>query len=350
MLVAFAAAVAMAAASDIFVGWPASEPIKADPRETHLANLRQITFGGQNAEAYWSYDGSMLVWQSSQPEYPDEQIFTMTAGGDNRKLRSTGLGRCTCSYYTPDGKWIYFSSTHELDPGKQAPVDMSKGYVWMVNPNYRLYRVPAKGGKIEKVLDLPGYVAETTIDPNGKYMVFTSDYEGDLDIYRCDLDGKNIKRLTDAKGYDGGPFVSWDGKLVAYRRSAAFKSAQELKDYEDLLAQNLVRPTEMDLWVMDADGSHKRQVTKLPGASFAPFILPGNKKILFSTNFMNPRGADFDIYMCGLDGSKLERVTYAPGFDGFPMVSRDGSRIVFASNRNGKLPRETNVFVADWKP
>lgn len=348
-MIAALAATAIFAVADPFADWPTSEKIKADPHETHLANVRQITFGGQNAEAYWNLDGTKLTWQSMQPQYPDEQVFSMTATGKNRKLVSTGLGRCTCSYFSPDGKWIYFSSTHDLEKGPQPPVDMSKGYVWMINPNYRLYRRPAKGGKIEKVLDLPGYVAEVTIDPKGRYMVFTSDYQGDLEIYRCDLRGKNIKKLTDAKGYDGGPFVSWDGSLIAYRRTAPFKDAAEEQEYEALLKQHLVRPTKMDLWVMNADGSNKRQVTNLPGASFAPFILPGNKKILFSTNFKDPRSAEFDIYMVDIDGKNLTQITHAPGFDGFPMVSRDGKKIVFASNRNGKVARETNVFVADWK-
>ncbi|MBS1708236.1 MAG: PD40 domain-containing protein [Armatimonadetes bacterium] len=348
MLAALAAA-AVLAGPDSFAGWPASTKIKADPREKHLANVRQITFGGQNAEAYWNVAGTKLIWQSMQPEYVDEQVYTMTATGKNRKLISTGLGRCTCAYYSPDGKWLYFSSTHELDPGKQPPVDMSKGYVWMINPSYRLYRKPAAGGKIQKILDLPGYVAETTIDPKGRYMVFTSDFEGDLEIYRCDLDGKHIKKLTSAKGYDGGPFVSWDGKLIAYRRTKPFKDAAEEAEYDELLKAHLVRPTKMDIWVMNADGTNKHQVTNLPGASFAPFILPGNKKILFSTNFTDPRSAEFDVYMSNLDGSQLEQITYAKGFDGFPMVTKDGKKIVFASNRNAKAPRETNVFVADWK-
>ncbi|RYG86321.1 hypothetical protein EON77_03985, partial [bacterium] len=143
-----------------FVGWPDSKPVAAESTETHLTNIRQVTFGGQNAEAYWSRDGKRLTFQSLQPGYPDEQIFEMDADGANKRLVSTGKGRCTCSYFSPDGRWIYFSSTHETNPGPQARVDMSKGYVWMVNPQFRLYRVAAgqPGSKPELVLRRDGYV------------------------------------------------------------------------------------------------------------------------------------------------------------------------------------------------
>lgn len=332
-----------------FAGWPASRPVAAEANETRLSNVRQLTFGGQNAEAYWSKDGKRITFQSLQPGYPDEQIFTMGADGRGKRLVSTGVGRCTCSYFSPDGRWIYFSSTHELNPGPQKKIDRSKGYVWMVNPQFRMYRVAANrpGAKPELVLQRDGYVAETTIDPAGKYLTFTSDFEGDLEIYRSDLKGGNVSRLTQEEGYDGGPFVSWDGKKIVYRRDA-IESETEKGEYRALLAEHLVRPGKLEIMLMDSDGSNKRQVTKLGGASFAPFLSPDNKRIVFSSNWEDPKGREFDLYVINVDGTGLQRVTTAPDFDGFPMWSRDGKRLLWASNRSGSVQGETNLFVADW--
>lgn len=318
-----------------------------NPKETHLRNVRQLTFGGQNAEAYWSFDGKQIIYQTRQPEWPDEQIVVMNADGSGKRLFSTGLGRCTCSYFTPDGKWIYFSSTHEKNKGAQASVDHSKGYVWMVNPQFSIYRVRADGSGLSKVLDKNCYVAETTIAPNGSFMTWTSNFEGDLEIYRSDLNGGKVKRLTNNVGYDGGPFVSWDGKKITYRRYD-LKSQQEIDDYRTLLKENLVRPSKLEIYVMDADGKNNRKVTDLKCASFAPFLSPDNQWIIFCSNFGDKKGREFDLWRIRVDGTDLERITRSPEFDGFPMFSRDGKHLVFASNRNGKVRGETNVFVADW--
>jgi Tol biopolymer transport system component len=324
--------------------------VAPDPREKHLRNIRQLTFGGQNAEAYWSADGKEIVFQSLQPGFPDEQVFIMGADGRNKRLVSTGKGRCTCSYFSPDGKYVYFSSTHHKNEGPQKKADMSKGYVWMVNPQFDLFRTPVdKTGNPdpEPVLVRDGYLAETTIAADGSFMTFTGGFEGDLEIYRSDLDGKNVRRLTNEVGYDGGPFVSWDGKKIVYRRQAE-DTPEKVAEFKALFAENLVRPSRLDIWIMDADGRNKRRVTKLPGANFAPFLHPDTKRIIFSSNHEDPRGREFDLYMVNVDGSNLERITFVGDFDGFPMWSRDGKKLVFASNRNGKVAGETNVFVADW--
>jgi TolB protein len=346
---------------------PNSVPVQPAPGESHLTNIRQLTFGGENAEAYWNSDCTKITWQAKVPGYPDDQIFEMNADGSDKRLTSTGLGRCTCSYFTPDGKWIYFSSTHATAPGAQPPLDFSKGYVWMVNPNFAMYKRPAdatfiepEGPKgvaenIKPVKFTPlikkdnAYVAETTIAPNGKYMAWTSDYQGDLEIYRSDLNGNHLKRLTNKVGYDGGPFVSWDSKKIVYRRDTLQTDA-EIQDYKDLLKEHLIRPSKLELWIMDADGSNKKQVTHLGCASFAPFLAPDNKHIIFSSNYGDPQGREFEVYMINVDGTGLEKITTTPGFDGFPMFTRDGKQLMWCSNRNGKAPHETDVFVADWKP
>lgn len=333
---------------DSMAGWPTWRAIPSNPQEKHLANIRQLTFGGQNAEAYWSKDGKQIIFQSRQPEYPDEQIFVMNADGSNKRLVSTGKGRCTCSYFTPDGKGIIFSSTHAKNEGPQKAVDMSKGYVWMVNPDFSIYHANLDGSGIRPLITKNGYVAETTVDPNGKYITFTGGFEGDLEIYRAKPDGTGIRRLTNEVGYDGGPFVSWDGKKIVYRRDLN-ASPQEIEDYKHLFQEHLVRPSKLEIWMMDADGSHKKQITKLACASFAPFLHPDGKRIVFSTNYGDPKGREFNIWMINTDGSGLEQVTFEPEFDGFPMFTADGKKVVFASNRYGSVRGETNIFVADWK-
>lgn len=325
-----------------------SEPVKPIYGERHLKNVRMLTQQGQNAEAYWDVEGKNLVFQSMLPGFVDEQILFMDRNGEQRRMLSTGKGRCTCAYFLPGTDRVIFSSTHVTQEGPQPPVDMKKGYVWMVNPNYALFSSKVDGSDLKPLIVKPGaYVAEATVSPDGKYMVFTSDFEGDLEIYRANLDGTGIKRLTKEVGYDGGPFISWDGKHIVYRRSH-FDTDEEVTEYKKLLGQHLVRPTRMDIWIMDADGSNKCQLTFLPGASFAPFMLPNNKKVIFSSNWQQPRGRDFDLYTVDLKSGSIERITYSAGFDGFPMLTKDGKTIVFANNRYAKQPRDTNVFVADW--
>lgn len=329
--------------------WPSSKSIPSLPSEPNLKNIKQLTFGGQNAEAYWDKSGKKIVYQSRQPEFPDEQIFTMNANGSGKKLISTGLGRCTCSYFSPDGNWIYFSSTHDKDTGPQKPVDMSMGYVWMVNPNFGLWKVKTNGTDLQKVIDMPDYVAETTIAPSGAFMTFTGSWAGNVNIYRSDLNGFNIKPLVTEFGYNGGPFVSWDSKQIVYRRSAQFQSDEEKQEFKELLDHHLVRPSKMDIWMMDAYGNNKKQVTNLGAASFAPFIHPDGKRIVFSSNHHDPQRREFDLFIINTDGSGLKQITHSPEFDGFPMFSRDGKKLIWSSNRFGAVRGETNVFVADWK-
>lgn len=332
-------------------GWPKfqpdSAPIALNSEEINFKGVRQLTFGGQNAEAYWRQDGKKIIFQSRQEGYPDEQIFTMNADGSQKTLVSTGKGRCTCGYWSPDGKKIFFSSTHAKNEGAQPPVDMSKGYVWMVNPQFSLYTANADGSGKKVLVDKNQYVAETTVSPDGKWLYFTGGFDGDLEIYRAKIDGSGIQRMTNEVGYDGGPFVSWDGKKIAYRR-AGLASEEAKNDYLELFKQHLVRPSKLEIWVMDADGNNRRQVTSLNSASFAPFIHPDGKRIIFSSNYGDPKGREFNLFMIDIDGKNLRQITLTPEFDGFPMFTKDGKRLVWASNRNGTVRGETNIFVADW--
>ena len=316
------------------------------PQEKHLRNIKQLTFGGENAEAYFSADGKKLIFQSTRDGRECDQIYTMNIDGSEVKMVSTGDGRTTCSYFLPGDKRILYSSTHL--GAKQCPPrpDFSQGYVWAVYDTFDIFMANPDGSNVKQLTNTPGYDAETTINRQGK-LVFTSKRDGDLDIYTMDSSGKNVKRLTNELGYDGGPFWSYDGKQIVYRAYHP-QTEKEKADYTSLLKQNLIRPTVLDIWVMNADGSNKRQVTKLNKASFAPYFFPDGKRIIFSSNNADPKGRDFDLYMINVDGTGIERITFNNTFDGFPMFSPDGKKLVFASNRNAVKQGDTNIFIADW--
>jgi TolB protein len=317
--------------------------------ERRLQNIRQLTFGGENAEAYFSPDGKKLIFQSKRDGRGCDQIYTMNIDGSDVRMVSTGDGRTTCSYFMNKGKKIIYASTHLASRECPPNPDFSKGYVWAIYPSYDLFVADADGKNLKQLTKTPGYDAEATLSPDGKKIIFTSVRDGDLDLYVMDAGGKNIKRLTTELGYDGGAFFSPDGKQIVYR-SYHPKTEAEIARYKQRLAENLIEPNNFEIWVMNADGSNKRQVTKLGAASFAPFFTPGGKRIIFSTNYFDqsPRKRNFDLALINIDGTGLERVTFEETFDGFPMFSPDGKKLVFASNRNAKAQGDTNVFIADW--
>ena len=335
----------------LFVNICAQEKSLNIPGEKHLTNIKQLTFGGENAEAYFSSDGKQLSFQSKRDGRGCDQIYTMNSDGSNVRMVSNGDGRTTCSYFSKDKKKILYASTHLA--AKECPPnpDFSKGYVWAVYPGYDIFQANADGSNAKPLTTTAGYDAEATVSPNGKKIVFTSVRDGDLDLYVMDANGKNVKRLTNELGYDGGAFFSPDTKQLVYR-SVHPTTAAEIARYKDRLANNLIEPTVFEVWVMNADGSNKRQVTKLAAASFAPFFTPDGKKIIFCTNYFasDPRKRNFDLAMINVDGTGIDRITFNETFDGFPMFSPDGKKLVFASNRNAAKTGDTNVFIADWAP
>jgi len=323
------------------------------PQEKHLRNVRQLTFGGQNAEAYFSADDRYLIFQHQGGDVACDQIYTIPVETPDGKpaqprLVSTGKGRTTCSYFFPAGDRILFSSTHAASVECPPKPDYSKGYVWPIYSTYDIYTAKPDGSDLRRLTNSPGYDAEATISRDGKKIVFTSTRNGDLDIYTMDADGTHVRQLTHELGYDGGAFFSYDGKKIVYRAEHP-RTPQEIADYKSLLAQGLIRPGNLEIWVMDADGKHKHQVTHNGAANFAPFFLPDGKRIIFASNQADPKnGRDFDLYIINEDGTGQERITFYPDFDAFPMFSSDGRKLVWASNRNGKAPHETNIFIADW--
>jgi TolB protein len=315
-------------------------------RERHLANIRQLTHGGENAEAYFSPDGSRLIYQATRPDYPCDQIFTMKIDGTDARRVSTGTGRTTCGYFYSNGRHLLFASTHEASRDCPPRPSFARGYVWPIYPGYEIYRADLDGSNLTALTRSPGYDAEATIAPDG-LIVFTSVRDGDMEIYSMQSDGSDVRRLTNRPGPDGGPFFSFDGKRIAFRGRSLAPGA-EMDDYRALLKEGLWRPTELELFVMDRDGSNLRQVSKLGGANFAPSWHPDGKRLIFASNIHDPKGRNFDLYLINTDGTDLERVTFNETFDGFPMFSPDGKQVVFASNRNAKSVGETNVFIADW--
>jgi len=326
------------------------------PQEKHLANVKQLTFGGDNAEAYFSFDNSKITFQAKNPDWnsPCDQIYCFPFSDGNMKdkmpqLISEGLGRTTCSFFMPGDSTILYASTRS--GGDACPPDPHKRddgkYVWPIYADFDIYVADLKGHIVDTLVKGPGYDAEATISPEGDKIVFTSDRSGDLELYTCDIDGSNQKQITFELGYDGGAFFSPDGTKLVFRSSRP-KTEEEIKEYKDLLAQNLVMPTRMELYTCNVDGSDLKQITHLGKANWAPFYHPSGKKIIFSTNHAGTRGYDFNLYMINIDGTGLERITYDDVFDAFPMFSYDGKKLIFSSNRNNGGTHYTNLFIADW--
>lgn len=326
------------------------------PQEKHLANIKQLTNKGDNAEAYFSFNDSMIVFQAKVQEWGsqcDQIYYFPFSDGDmmNKmpKLLSNGLGRTTCSFFLPGDTTILYASTRSGgDACPPEPEKRSDGkYVWPVYSDFDIYIADLNGNLLDTLISGPGYDAEATVSPQGDKIVFTSDRSGDLELYTCDIDGSNIKQVTNQLGYDGGAFFSPDGKKLVFRSSRP-KTKEDIKVYKDLLAQGLVMPTEMEIYVCNVDGSDLKQITHLGKANWAPFFTPSGKKIIFSSNHAGTRGFDFNLYLVNVDGSGLERVTYDDTFDAFPMFSYDGKKLIFSSSRNNRGARSLNLFIADW--
>ncbi len=332
--------------SDVVFCQDTDDPYRMEG-EKHLKNIQMLTDKGENAEAYLSFDEQKLIFQSNRGELPCDQIFMMGTDGSSLTRVSNGEGKTTCSYFLPGDTAVIYASTFGADKNCPPPPDYSHGYVWKLYETFDIYTAEPDGSNIRKMTDTPGYDAEATVSPAGDKIVFTSTRTGDPEIYTMNLDGSDQTQLTFEKGYDGGPFFSLDGSKIVFRASRP-KTEKDFADYNDLVKNGLVRPTALELYVMDADGSNKKQVTDYGKASFAPFFFPDAKRIIFSSNLNSKSGRDFDLYMVNTDGTGLEQVTFFDAFDGFPMFTRDGKKIVFASNRFSKKQGDTNIFIADW--
>ncbi len=325
------------------------------PSERHFKRLHQLTFGGDNAEAYWSFNDDMLIFQANNPAWGTrcDQIYLMKLNNGKPDtvppvMVSTGLGRTTCAYFMPGDTTFIYASTHlGGDECPEEPERKPGRYVWPIYSTYDLFEADLKGNIIRQLTDFDGYDAEATVSPKGDLIVFTSMRSGDLELYTMNIDGSNVRQITHELGYDGGAFFSPDGSKLIWRASRP-KTDAEIAKYTGLLSEGLVEPSDMELYIANVDGSEMRQLTQLGGANWAPFFHPSGEKVLFSSNHASERGFPFNIFMINTDGTGLEQVTYDTAFDSFPMFSFNGKYLVFSSNRNNGRTRNTNMFIAEW--
>jgi TolB protein len=326
------------------------------PDEHHFKNLQQLTFGGDNAEAYFSADSKYLIFQRTNPKeglYCDQEfVGKVPASGEKFEYTrvSSGKGRTTCGFFTKDGMHIIYASTY-LGADTCPPVPDRKKYgnkyIWPIYASFDIFMADTDGKNIKRLTDSPGYDAEGTLSPDGTQMVFTSVRDGDLELYLMNMKTLKVKRVTNHLGYDGGAWFSPDGTKLLWRASTP-KTPEEIKEYKDFLAENLVAPTNMELWIANADGSNAHQITSFGQANWAPAYLPDSKRIIFASNQEYKRGYPFNLYTINEDGTNLQKISRDKGFDAFPMFSPDGKKIVFCSNRNNGGTHDTNIFIADW--
>ena len=326
---------------------PSASFLAPAPGERHLRNIRQLTTGGNNAEAYFSRSGKQLIFQRQEKvDSACDQQYIMNIDGSGMRRISNGLGRTTCGYFYDNDRRVLYSSTFRNSPACPPVPDKSHGYVWPIG-HLEIFTSRPDGSDLKQLTDNGAYNAESTVSPDGSRIIFTSTRDGDIDLYTMKTDGTDVHRLTHRVGYDGGAFYSPDGKQIVWRAGYPVTAA-DTADYEGLLAQRLVRPGKVELWIANADGSNPHQITHLGGANFAPFFHPDGKQIIFSSNYENPRTGKFDLFLINVDGSALEKVTTDTSFDSFPMFSPDGRKLVWASNRHGATEGETDLFIADW--
>ncbi len=321
--------------------------VPPEPGERHLRNILQLTFSGNNAESYFSASGKQLIFQRQEKvDAGCDQEYLMNIDGSGLRRISNGWGRTTCGFFYDGDRRVLYSSTFQHDKACPPRPDQSFGYVWPLG-HLEIYTSRTDGSDLRQLTNNGAYNAEATVSPDGKTIIFTSTRDGDIDLYTMDLNGGNVRRLTTRIGYDGGAFFSPDGKQIVWRAGYP-ATAADSADYLRLRSNRLVRPARVELWIANADGSNPHQITHLGGANFAPYFHPDGKRIIFSSNYENPRSGKFDLFLINVDGTGLERVTTHPDFDSFPMFSPDGRKLVWASNRHGRETGETDIFIADW--
>ncbi len=314
--------------------------------EKHLKNIRQLTFGGQNAEAYFSYDATELIFQATPGELECDAIFKMSVDGSNLTQLSSGNGVTTCAFIAPDNSNIIYASTHLGGASCPPKPDMSRGYVWPLYADYDIFRADLDGGNIVRLTEADGYDAEGVYSPKGDKIIFTSLRTGDLELFIMNSDGSGIEQITDMPGYDGGAFFSYDARWIVWRASRP--TGDDLADYQTLLKEKLIRPSKLEIYVMNLSDRKPIQLTDNGKANFGPYFHPNGRQVIFASNMNDPKGRNFDLYLLDIETKEIEQVTYNGTFDGFPMFSHDGKQLVFASNRDNKEKGETNIFIADW--
>jgi len=319
-----------------------------DPVSAFFSNIKQLTSGGQNAEAYWAPDGKRLIFQSTRGDSKCDQIYIMNADGSDQHRVSNGEGRTTCGYFMPDGKHILYASTHLAGAACPPEVDHSKGYYWAVYASYDIFSAKDDGSDLKRLTTANGYDAEATVNWKTNKIIYTSMASGDLDLWTMNLDGSGKKQITSSYGYDGGAVLSRDGKKIVWRGGHP-GTAETKEKYAELLKDNLTSPFKMELFVADSNGDNAKQITNFGCASFAPTFTPDGKQILFSSNKLDCDGRKFELFLINVDGTGLRQVTNYDGFTSFPEFSPDGKTLAFVTDWKASARYEFNVFTATWK-
>jgi Tol biopolymer transport system component len=309
----------------------------------HLRNIRQLTFGGTHAEAYFNHDGTRLILQATREGDADDQIYLLDPQTGKMERVSHG-GKTTCAWFLPDGRYFY-SSTHHHGRAPPPPPDRSKGYVWALHRTFDIFL--QDGPRLVQLTDSDGYDAEGTASRDGRRIVFTSHREGSIGLYTINSDGSDLRKVSHRRGYAGGAVFTADGEWLVHR---AFypRTPAEQEEFDRLLQERLLRPVNLEIYMCRPDGSDERALTANGRVNFAPFPFPDGRKVIFVSDLAAARRGHYALFTVGSDGRGLKQITFREGFDGFPCVSPDGKRLVWISDRNATRPRELNVFIADW--
>jgi TolB protein len=323
-------------------GMSAEEVARLEAR--HLKDIRQVTSGLARAgEGYFSPDGQSIIFQAvpnappsifhrPKPDEDGYQIFLGPLKDDApATMVSTGKGRCTCSYFHPNGRSILFASTHlnpstETEPPKGPAYSRTARYRWEFPDAMDIFAADRDGKNLVRLTDTPGYDAEGSYSPDGSKIVFTSFRDGDGEIYIMDADGRNPRRITKAKGYDGGPFFSPDGKRIIYRSD---------RKGNDLL----------QVYVNNVEGTAERALTSNEFVNWGPYWHPDNRHIIYATS--RHGHANYELYLMDVDNGSEERITYHEGFDGLPVFSPDGKRLMWTSSGR-TADRKSQLFIAGF--
>jgi len=322
-----------------------------EDRKMSIENVKQLSFQGDNGEAYFNSDDSKVIFQSKRNNNNCDKLYIVDINGNNLTEFVANDGAFTCAYFSLDDRYIFFSSTMHL--GSECPEIYKdpnpRKYIWPLR-DYEIFRYD--NGAVKQLTNYSGYNAETTTHPFEEKVIFTSLRDGDINLFEMDYNGENVKQITSEYGYDGGAFYSPNGENIVWRAWYP-TSDEEISMWKNNLAKKFIESVPLDIYVAKNDGSEKQRLTSNGATNWAPSWHPDGKHIVFSSNMddwredYNAYGSNFELYMINIATKTLTRLTNNDTFDSFSVFSKNGKKIVFSSNRDAENPRNTNIFIAD---